>query len=138
MLEQLLNDVNLSDCELFLCTDNLVAECAYYKDLPSSISLFFIFVLRLRKVHMAGNMILHVIHMSGKRMINCKIDEFSRGITNEGVMKGVSILRYLPFDKGALERSKGLLPWIKTWWPREETIVYLSHNDWYEKVFTRG
>ena len=83
MLEQLLNDVNLSDCELFLCTDNLVAECAYYKDLSSSRSLFFVLVLRLRKLQMASNIILHMIHISGKRMINCKIDGFSRGITME-------------------------------------------------------
>ena len=108
MLEQLLNDVNLSDCELFLCTDNLVAECAYYKDLSSSRSLFFVLVLRLRKVQMAGNMILRVIYIFGKRMINCGIDGLSRGITYEGVMKEVPILPYLPFDQGAAEMSQGL------------------------------
>ena len=56
-----------------------------------------------------GNIILHMIHMYVKRMINCGIDGMSRGITNEGVMKGVPISRYIPFDKGAAERSQGLL-----------------------------
>ena len=106
-MKKLLKDGNLNECELFLCTDNLVVECAYYKGSSSSRSLF-LSVLRLRKVQMAGNMILRVIYIFGKRMINCGIDGLSRGITYEGVMKEVPILPYLPFDQGAAEMSQGL------------------------------
>ena len=40
--------------------------------------------------------------------------------------------------KSALERSDGLLPWIKTWWLTEEKLNQLSPEGWYSEVFEQG
>ena len=85
----------LKDCELFLFTDNFVADCVYYKGSSSSRALFLL-ILRLRKIQMAGDMIIHLIHISGKRMIASGIDGLSREVCNEGVMKGVPIINFYP------------------------------------------
>ena len=72
---------------------------------------------------MAGDLILHVIHISGRRMIECGVNGLSRGMTNEGVMKETSMLHYLPMYSSAIERSNGLLSLITTWWLNEEKLL---------------
>ena len=53
-------------------------------------------------------------------MIECGVDGLSRGVTNEGVMKGTPMIHYLPMHRSRIERSDGLLSWIKTWWLKDE------------------
>ena len=84
-VEKLYKEGLLKNCELFLYTDNSVADYAYYRGLSSSRFLILL-ILRLRKIQIAGDLILHVIHISGKRMMECGVDGLSRGMTNEGVM----------------------------------------------------
>ena len=84
-VEKLYEEGRLHDCELFLFTDNFVADCAYYKDSSSSRALSLL-VLRLRNIQMTGDMIIHLIDISGKRMIASGIDGLSRGFCNEAVM----------------------------------------------------
>ena len=96
--------------------DNTTAACAFYKGKLSSETLFNL-VLRLRKLQIKGNMILHVIHISGTRMQACGIDALSRGITNEGVMAGNHLLDYVPLNLDCTQRSKDITPWITSWWP---------------------
>ena len=43
---------------------------------------------------MTGDFILHVIHISGDRMIDCGVDTLSRGCPTEGVMRGDPILSF--------------------------------------------
>ena len=59
---------------------------------------------------MTGDLILHIIRISRKRMIECGVDRLSRGITNEGVMKEISIMSFLSMHRSAMDRSDGLLP----------------------------
>ena len=87
LLEEAWKSRVLNGTEVFLFTENTTAEYDFYKDNSSSKTLFNL-TLRLRKLQMQGNMILHLIHISGTRMIACGIDGLSRGITNEGVMAG--------------------------------------------------
>ena len=54
-------EVKLTDCEVFLLTDNLVAEHFFFKGSPSSETLLKL-VLRLRKLELEGEIILHIIH----------------------------------------------------------------------------
>ena len=56
----------------------MVAEYAFYKGKLSS-RLLFGLVIRLYKLSMTGNIILHVIWLSGTIMISCGIDGLSRG-----------------------------------------------------------
>jgi ribonuclease HI len=58
----------LRGCEILLFTDNMTAEAAFWKGTSQSPKLFEL-VLRLRKLEMARDLMLHVIHVCGRRMI---------------------------------------------------------------------
>ena len=90
--------------EVSLFTDNTTSEYVFYKGNSSSETLFNL-VLRLRKLQMQRNMILHLVHIFGTRMISCGIDGLSRGITNEGIMTRNHLLDYVPLNLSCLQRS---------------------------------
>ena len=48
-------------------------------------------------------------------MIAQGTDGISRGEMLEGVMAGEPMLRFIPLNLGACERSRELLGWIKDW-----------------------
>jgi hypothetical protein len=77
----------LDDGEVFMFTDNSMAEGAFWKGTSQSPKLCAL-VLRLRKLEMRTGMILHIIHVSGKRMIATGVDGLSRGDHSSGVMQG--------------------------------------------------
>jgi hypothetical protein len=77
----------LREAELFLFTDNSTAESAFYKGSSSSKKLHSL-VLRLHKLSIDYQVIIHMIHISGKRMIAQGTDGCSRGVLMEGVMAG--------------------------------------------------
>ncbi len=121
----------LDGYELFFFTDNQVAEKAYYKGTSSSRQLFEL-VLRLRKIEMEGRMIIHVIHISGKRMIACGIDGLSRGDTSEGIGAGQTMESFVPLHLDVAERSPRVLSWIHGWWPSElGSLTTLDIDDWF-------
>ena len=95
-------------------------------------------ILRLRKLELESDIILHMIHVSGKRMIASENDALSRGDTTKGVMKGNCLLSHFLFRLGAEQRSTELFPWINSWWLREEPLVHLSLNGWFDNVLLRG
>ena len=127
----------LKDYELFLFTDNLILDCAYYKG-SSSYRALFLLVLILRKIQMAGDMIIDLIHISGKRMITSGIDGLSRGVCNEGVVSGIPILNFLPLHLSADERNLDVIPLIKSWWSSNDNLDHHCSNNWYGKVFSKG
>lgn len=86
-----MQDGSLQSCELFLFTGNLVAEYTYYKGTFYS-RILFKFVLRLRKLEMPGEFLLHIIHITGTRRIECGVNTLSRGITSERVILGNNVL----------------------------------------------
>lgn len=122
---------NLDMAEFFLFTDNSTAESAFYKGSSSSKKLHAL-VLRLRKVELRHGMTLHVIHVSGKRMIAQGTDGCSRGVLLEGVMVGQDMLSFVDLAKSAVERCPHLLPWIQSWCP-QSSITPLSPEGWYER-----
>lgn len=68
-VEQLWKDGKLGDgVELFLFTDNYVAERAFHNGNTRSKTLFEL-VFRLRKLEMEGSLFLHIIWIAGTRMI---------------------------------------------------------------------
>ena len=72
---------------------------------------------------MHGNMILHLIHISGTRMIDCGIDGLSRGITNEGVMAGNHLLDFVPLNKTCLDRNNPFEKFLNTQVPEDAEII---------------
>jgi hypothetical protein len=62
---------SLGGYEIYMFTDNSTAEAAFWKGTSVSPQLFELFelVLRLKRLELEHDIILHVIHISGKRMI---------------------------------------------------------------------
>ena len=110
----------LADHEVFVLTDNSAFEGAYYKGHSSSKELSDI-VFWLYKTQRDGGMILHVLHISGKRMKASGVDGLSRGNHTEGMMSGKDPMSFLPFHLGADTRSQGRVgKWVRSWWRTED------------------
>lgn len=139
-LEDLFNRGLLDDKEVFMFTDNSTAEAAYFKGTSSSESLFNL-VLRLRKLEMSGRCIIHMIHVSGTRMIWQGTDGLSRGDSNTGVMGGDAMLDFVPLHLSAIQREEKLVDWLKLWCSGSgkvpqglgkygSQVIFLTPDDW--------
>ncbi len=122
---------SLRNCEVFLCTDNSVAEGAFYRGNSPSRVLFEL-VRRLCILDMHGQIMLHVIHVAGSRMIAQGTDGLSRGDFSAGVMTGQHMLDFVPLHLSGIKRSPLVLPWLQSWLPVAH-LQPLSPEDWYEK-----
>ena len=129
----------LKDCELFLFTDNFVAECGYYnggsnrnKDLDDLIH-------QLWELQMGGDFTLNVYHVAGTRMIECGIDGLSRGDKTEGIARGISVLKFIPIHLSPCERSPQILDWTNSWWPDSlGKLQLMQPEDWFDKTMEVG
>jgi hypothetical protein len=72
----------------------------------------FDLVLWLRKLEMHSNLIIHVVHVSGKRMIDQGTDGLSRADHSQGAVTGRDIRHGVPLNESAFARSKGLEEWL--------------------------
>jgi hypothetical protein len=84
----------LGDCELFIFPSNSTAEGCFYRGNSKSVHLHAL-VLDLRTLEMTYGMTIHVIHISGHRMIAQGTDGCSRGSLMEGVMSGQDLLTFV-------------------------------------------
>jgi len=73
----------LKNSELFVFTDNITAELAFYKGTSSSKRLFQL-VIDLHKLQLHKGFVLHLINVAGQRMIAQRTDGLSRGSTYQG------------------------------------------------------
>ena len=103
---------HLDESEVFMFTDNSTTEAAFWKGNSHSRKLCEL-VLRLRQLEMRTGMILHVVHVAGKRMIAQGSDGLSRGDHSTGVMMGEAMEAFCPLHKSAVERSPALRPWLE-------------------------
>ena len=127
---------HLDESEVFMFTDNSTTEAAFWKGNSHSRKLCGL-VLRLRQLEMRSGMILHVVHVSGKRMIAQGTDGLSRGDHFTGVMRGEAMEAFAPLHKSALERSPSLRPWL------EDVLAghgahFLSPEGWFEGAEKEG
>ena len=121
----------LRNCEFFLFTDNSTAEGCFYRGSSKSPFLHHL-VLRLRAIEMEYGMTLHVVHISGKRMIAQGTDGCSRGSLMEGVMAGADMLTFVDLGKGGMDRHPPLLEWIRAW-TGEADLEPLTPEGWFEE-----
>ena len=129
----------LKEAELFLFTDNTVAEASYYNGGSNKNKELDGLVFRLWKLQMKGDFTLHIYHVSGTRMIESGIDGLSRGDKLEGVSKGHHILKYIPIHLSPMERSRMIKPWIESWWDSGwGTLTWMSDEDWFDKSMMAG
>jgi hypothetical protein len=102
----------LAESEIFIFTDNSTSESAFWRGTSRS-PLLFEFVLRLKKMEMAHNIIIHVVHVLGKRMLDPGTDGLSRLDHSAGVVTGRDMIHdWVALNQGALARSPGLSTWI--------------------------
>jgi hypothetical protein len=117
---------HLVGLEIFLFTDNIVAECAFYRG-TSSNPLLFELILRLKQLELSHSLQLHVVHIAGSHMMAQGTDGLSRGVCWENN----HFLSDVPLHLSALNRDAGLLTWCRSWFPAALTLHTLSLTDWY-------
>ena len=78
---------------------------------------------------------MHFMWISGKRMISQGTDGLSRGDLLSGVMQGEEFLKFLPFNKTALERQKDLRNRITRWLKHPGNWIFTNTEDWFDVVF---
>ncbi len=77
---------------------------------------------------------LHVVHITGTRMIAQGTDGLSRGILLEGVVRGEDMLSFIDIARTALERHPGLLDYVKSWVdPVLGTSKVLTTKEWFQE-----
>jgi hypothetical protein len=86
-VDRIVNENDMRGSEIFIFTDNSTAEAAFWKGTSQS-PLLFELVLQLKTIEMEHDLHLHVVHVSGLRMINEGADGLSRADHGEGVMLG--------------------------------------------------
>ncbi len=101
----------LRDCELLIFTDNSTAEVCFYCGNSKSVHLHSL-VLELQTLKMSYGMTLHIIHISGRRMIAQGTDGCSRGSLMEGAMASQDMLSCVDLTKTAIDRHPPLLDWV--------------------------
>jgi hypothetical protein len=121
----------LKNAELFMFTDNSTAEATFYHGSSSNKGLFEL-VLHLKKLEMTAGLKIHLIHISGRRMIADGVDGLSRGCLTERVMAGVPFLDFFPLNETAFERSPWLLEDFKQM-ISFEGLSLLKPRDGFEK-----
>ena len=108
-IEQMAKEGRLNSlAEVFIFTDNMHAESAFYRGTAKSPEVLRL-MFRLHKILMIGEAFVHVVWVSGKRMIAQGTDGLSRSDLTNGVMRGTDMLEFVPLHKTAAERQPRLL-----------------------------
>ena len=121
----------LKNCEFFLFTDSSTAEGCFHKRTSQSKCLHML-VLSLRTLELEYGMTIHLIHISGKRMIAQGTDGCSRGSLTKGVMSGKDMLTFIDLGRSAVERHPPLVEWVRSWSGRP-SLRPLSPEGWFEE-----
>lgn len=123
----------LVNTELFLFTDNSTAESTFSKGTSKSKQLFGL-ILRFRKLQMREGIVMHMIHVSGLRMISQGTDGLSCGDTTAGVLGGAKFSWFVPFHLSALERQGSTLKdWVDGWYYHTSKAHWLQPEDWFHQ-----
>ena len=89
-------------------------------------------MLDLHTLEMEFGMTIHVIHISGKRMIAQGTDRCLRGSLMEGVMAGEDMLKFVNLSRSAVKCSSGLLRWVHFWTSRPH-LQPLTPEGWFKE-----
>jgi hypothetical protein len=77
-------------------------------------------------------MTIHVVHISGKRMIAQGMDGCLRGSLMEGVMAGADMLTFVDLSRGGIDRHPPMLDWVRSWTGRPK-LGALTPEGWFEE-----
>ena len=85
---------------------------------------------------MKGDMLLHFVHISGKRMIECEGIDLSKNYSTKGIMQEGTFVLFLPLYKLAIDQIGGLIIQTEMLWLHNNPRIYLNHHEWYSKSFS--
>jgi hypothetical protein len=88
-------------------------------------------VLQLKHLELEFGFMLHVIHVSGRRMISQGTDGLSRGDVTTGVLQGQPMLSFAPLHLSATQRSPGLISWCVSWLLPQHSLLPLDPTGWF-------
>ena len=128
-LERGVQTGQLHHTEVWLITDNSMSEEIFWKGHSSS-PLLNSLALRLWRLEMSGLMRIHMVHIPGTRMIEQGTDRLSRGDLTEGVMKGQSILEFVPLNLSATDRQPVVEDWLRSWLA-SKPVQLLQPSEWF-------
>lgn len=139
MVEWQVKSEGVKDCEIFLFTDNSATEAVFRKGNSVSEKLFDLMVC-LKEIEMNHRLKLHVIHVSGQRMIEQGGDGLSRADMTQGVMAGRRMEEFIPLNEATFERSPGIIKWVKSWWDdgRGRLEIHKDPKDWFTSCHQPG
>jgi hypothetical protein len=110
-IERSVSKHDMRGSEFFIFADNSTAEAAFWKGTSKS-PLLFDLVLRLKELELEHDLQIHVVHVSGKRMIAEGSDGLSRADHGEGVMLGKDIRTFIPLHLNPVVGEPKLAEWI--------------------------
>ena len=118
-------------------------NCHFYKYIfcwvcllcTSTSRLLVLSVLRLRRLNMKGDIILPLIHISGKEWFTPELMVNLEERLMKGGVQGNSMI-FLPIHQPVLERSNSLLQLVHYWWLKKEALTLMTPNYWYAKMFS--
>mmetsp|Transcript_17572 Transcript_17572/g.49639 ORF Transcript_17572/g.49639 Transcript_17572/m.49639 type:complete len:1287 (+) Transcript_17572:10428-14288(+) len=136
-LKEWVHRFKIEGTEVFMFTDNMTAESAFWKGNSSS-KMLAALVLEMRMMEMEANLILHVVHVSGDRMVQQGTDGLSRADHSTGVMAGTTMREHIPLHLSPLQRNRNaIISWMpQIWWKLKYEI--LEPCGWYTTGHTEG
>ena len=119
--------------EVFIFTDNFVFEWTFYKGSSNS-KLLHDVIVDLISLEMRGDLIVHAIWISWKRMIAQGSNGLSRCNNSSRVMAGKSFLNYIPLNETAFKISSTANSTILEQW-LDKSWKLANYVDWFYSVF---
>jgi hypothetical protein len=127
-------------CEIYMFTDNAVAEGAFYRGTSSNRCLFDLIIrLKQLELHRQGVQ-LHLTHVAGTRMQVQGTDALSQGDLTSELMQHRDMLRFAPLHLSSLDHSPYIASWVSTWIPAGTSLRVLTPMEWFTvgQGFTQG
>ena len=119
--------------EVFIFTDNMHAESAFYRGTaksPEVLQLMFC----LHQVLMKGEAFIHVVWVAGKRMITQGTDGLSRSDLTSGVMRGEKMLDFVPLHLTADQRQTRVISsLLRSLVDETDEVHVLKMDEWFSK-----
>jgi hypothetical protein len=134
---QAAQEESLDGCEVLLYTDNQTAEGAYFRG-TAKIEALFELIITLYKFQVQFDFILHVVWITGMRMIQQGTDGLSRGEEKGLEICGISLGWMVPLHLSATTRSSMLEDWIRGWADTGRNLEVLKPMEWFTLAHILG
>jgi hypothetical protein len=111
-MECLVSEHDMRGCNIFIFTNNSTTKAAFWKGISQSEALHDL-VLCLKVLELKHAITLHVVHVSGKRMIAEGTDGLSCADHGEGMMLGKDICTFIPLHLDPGVREPRVVNWLE-------------------------